>query len=132
MSGISTTKLSKLASIVDDLEDLGFIAELYSLSMGEKVNVNDYAPQEKQERVFAALLRIIRDMASSAPVFMLFEDIHWMDPKLRTTRFVNTAHRSNAAALCITFRPEFHAAWTGQANVTSITLNRLGLQERST
>jgi len=61
---------------------------------------------------------------------MVFEDLHWIDPTSR--EFLDTivalAARSPILLLA-TFRPEFQPAWTGQADVTTVTLSRLGRRD---
>ena len=56
--------------------DLSFIAEMLSLSGGERFPPLDLNPQRKKERTLAALLRQLQALARRQPVMMIFEDLH--------------------------------------------------------
>jgi predicted ATPase len=61
---------------------------------------------------------------------MIFEDAHWIDPSSR--ELLDTTIERVArlpVLLVITFRPEFHPPWTGQAHVSTLNLSRLGRRE---
>ena len=61
---------------------------------------------------------------------MIFEDAHWIDPSSR--EMLDTIIERVASLpvlLVITFRPEFHPPWTGQAHVATLNLSRLGRRE---
>jgi predicted ATPase len=61
---------------------------------------------------------------------MIFEDVHWIDAtSLETLGRIVDRIRNLPVLLIVTFRSEFDAPWVGQANVTSLTLNRLGERE---
>ena len=57
---------------------------------------------------------------------MIFEDAHWADPTSLEAfgRAVDWITLSRAL-LIVTYRPEFVPPWTGQPQVTTLTLNRL-------
>jgi predicted ATPase len=58
---------------------------------------------------------------------MVFEDVHWIDPiSLELLELTVGRVPSLPVLLVITFRPEFPSPWTGDAHVTTLTLNRLG------
>ena len=58
---------------------------------------------------------------------MIFEDIHWIDPRA-WKRLVVAVDRieSVGVLLIITYRPEFEPPWIGRPHVTALTLNRFG------
>jgi class 3 adenylate cyclase len=129
----ATTKLDKLEALLGDGAepgDLSLIAEMLSLSGGERFPPLDLSPQRKKERTLAALLRQLQALARRRPVLMIFEDLHWIDP---TSRELLDLTVEKIAALpvllVVTYRPEFQPPWVGQSQVTVIALNRLGRNE---
>jgi predicted ATPase len=63
---------------------------------------------------------------------MVFEDAHWIDPTSHELLDLTIERvRSLPVLLIITFRPEFQPRWTGQPQVTMLTLNRLDRRDRS-
>ena len=63
-------------------------------------------------------------------MLFLFEDAHWSDSTSLDLldRFAERVRRL-PVLMVVTFRPEFEPPWTGQAQVTSVTLSRLGQRE---
>jgi class 3 adenylate cyclase/tetratricopeptide (TPR) repeat protein len=124
----TATKLDKLEALLgDDTEpgDISLIAEMMSLSGGERFPSLDLSAQRKKERTFAALLRQLQALARR-PLLMIFEDLHWIDPTSREALDL-TVERITAlpVLLVATYRPEFQPPWAGQSQVSVITLNRL-------
>ena len=63
---------------------------------------------------------------------MFFEDAHWVDPTSRELLDLTVERvRSLPVLLVVTFRPEFQPPWTGQAQVSVLTLNRLDRRDRT-
>ena len=126
----ATIKLDKLGAVLGDGAepgDLWFIAEMLSLSGGERFPPLDLSPQRKKERTLAALLRQLQAPARRQPVLMIFEDLHWIDPTSRELLDLTLDRvRRLPVLLIVTFRPEFQQAWSGQPHVTMLALNRLG------
>jgi predicted ATPase len=76
----NATKLDKLEALLGDGTepgDLSLIAEMLSLSGGERFPPLDLSPQRKKERTLAALLRQLRRWRRQ-PMLMTFEDLHWI------------------------------------------------------
>ena len=90
----------------------------------------EMAPSEQKERTIAALIALFEGLAKEAPVLVLLEDAHWIDPTSLDVfgRLVDRLpdHR---ALLVVTFRPEFAAPWVGRAHVASLTLSRFGRRQ---
>jgi predicted ATPase len=78
----------------------------------------------------AALVRQVEGLAAQRPVLLIFEDAQWADSTSLELldRGVERAARLPVLIL-ITFRPEFQAAWVGQAHVSSLSLTRLARRE---
>ena len=63
---------------------------------------------------------------------MVFEDAHWSDPTSRELVELTVERvRSLPVLLIVTFRPEFQPPWTGQPQVSMLTLNRLDGRDRT-
>ena len=109
-------------------EEAALFAELLSLPAVEgDAAVRGLTPRQKRERSFAALLRQLAALAQVSPAVMLFEDAHWADPSsIELLDRIVERIAQLPVLLLVTFRPEFHPPWTGQPNVGSLTLGRLG------
>ena len=71
-----------------------------------------------------------RTLCRERPLLMLFEDVHWADPTTRELLDLAVGRLPEMRVLLVvTFRPDFHAPWTGHAGVTLITLSRLDRTE---
>ena len=132
----NATRLDKLETLLGDGAepgDISLIAEMLSLSGGERFPPLDLGPQRKKERTLAALLRQLQALVRRQPVLMIFEDLHWIDPTSREVLDL-TVERIAAlpVLLVVTYRPEFEPPWVGQSQVTVIALNRLGRSEGAT
>jgi tetratricopeptide (TPR) repeat protein len=119
-------KLEKLRALTAKPEDLSLLADLLSVPLGADVSLDNLAPQEKRQKVFAALLARIDQLAERKPLFILFEDMHWVDPTTHELVDLLMSRIGRKPVLFVlTHRPQFRPPWTGQANVTSMSLNRL-------
>jgi len=132
----ATMKLDKLEALLGDAADPGdisLIAEMLSLSGGERFPPLDLSPQRKKERTLAALLRQLQALVRRQPVLMIFEDLHWIDPTSREALDLTVENIPGLPVLLVaTYRPEFHTPWVGGSQVTVIALNRLGRNEGAT
>jgi class 3 adenylate cyclase len=126
-------KLNKLEALLGEgVEpgDISLIAEMLSLSGGDRFPPLDLSPQRKKERTLAALLRQLQAMARRHPVLMIFEDLHWIDPTSRELLDLTVEKITDLPVLLVaTYRPEFQPPWVGGSQVTVIALNRLGRNE---
>jgi class 3 adenylate cyclase/predicted ATPase len=130
------TKLKKLEGVLDRAappdEDVALLADLMSLPASERHQLPNLGPQRKKERTLEALIRQFEGLARKQPVLMVFEDAHWIDPTSRELLDLTIERVPDLPVLVIvTFRPEFQPPWTGQPQVTMLTLNRLGRRDRS-
>jgi predicted ATPase len=130
------TKLDKLEALLGDgveAGDLSLVAEMLSLSGGERFPPLDLSPQRRKERILAALLRQLQTLARRQPVLMIFEDLHWIDPTSRELLDLTVEKITDLPVLLVaTYRPEFQPPWVGGSHVTVIALNRLGHNEGAT
>jgi class 3 adenylate cyclase len=132
----TAAKLDKLEALLGEGAepgDISLIAEMLSLSGGERFPPLDLSPQRKKERRLAALLRQLQALARRQPMLMIFEDLHWIDPTSRELLDLTVEEITGLPVLLVaTYRPEFQPPWDGGSQVTVIALNRLGRNEGAT
>jgi class 3 adenylate cyclase len=133
---MTAAKLGKLEALLGDGEepgDISLIAEMLSVSGGERFPPLDLSPQRKKERTLAAFLRQFQALARRQPILMIFEDLHWIDPTSRELLDLTVEKIAELPVLLVaTYRPKFQPPWVGQSQVTVIALNRLGRTEGAT
>ena len=127
-------KLDKLSSLLDASpnhdNDVQLLGELLSVPTGDRYPSLNLSARQKKQKAIEALIRQLEVLARQRPVLMIFEDAHWIDPSSR--ELLDTTIERVArlpVLLVITFRPEFHPPWTGQAHVSTLNLSRLGRRE---
>ena len=112
-------------------EDVTILADLLSLPASQRHPLPNLSPQRKKERTLEALIRQVEGLSRRQPVVMVFEDAHWIDPTSRELLdLIVERLRSLPVLLIVTFRPEFQPPWTGQPQVSVVTLNRLDRHDR--
>ena len=127
-------RLSKLnallAQATHNLEHLAVLANLLALQVDDHYRLRDVTPQKRKEKTFAALLAQLDGLAAQQPVFLIFEDVHWIDPTSLEllAEAVERVPRLRALML-ITARPEFAPPWPSYPHTTTIPLTRLGRRE---
>jgi class 3 adenylate cyclase/predicted ATPase len=132
----SAVKLEKLEAWLDRAtapdEEVALLADLLSLPAPERFSLPNLSPQRKRERTLEALTNQLEGLARQQPVLAVFEDAHWIDPTSRELLdLVIERARTLPVLLIVTFRPEFQPPWTGQPQVTMLTLNRLDRRGRT-
>ena len=127
-------KLDKLASLlgstsVDDV-NIRLLAELLSIPTGDRFAPLNWSPQRKKEKTIDALLQQLEILSRHWAVLLVYEDAHWSDPSSRELLSICVERVPRLPLLLImTSRPEFEPPWSGRANVTKVTLNRLSRRE---
>jgi class 3 adenylate cyclase/tetratricopeptide (TPR) repeat protein len=130
-------RLDKLEAVLalgtNDLSKaVPLLADLLSISTGDRYPPLNLTPQKRKEKTLHAQLGQVEGLAARQPVLMVFEDIHWSDP---TTRESLDLLIDRVPALrimvIITFRPEFAPPWLGRPQVTLLSLNRLSPRQRA-
>lgn len=107
-------------------EDVALIAAMLSLPADAAALPQDFSPQRRKERIFAALLRRLTYLARDLPVLLLFEDAHWADPS--SLELLDALIESLAelpVLLVVSHRPEFTPAWVGRPGASVLALSRL-------
>jgi class 3 adenylate cyclase/predicted ATPase len=130
---IRLRKLEALLARADaPSEDVALLADLLSLPDSERHALPKLSAPRKKERTLEALIRQLEGLARQAPVVMVFEDAHWIDPTSRELLDLTVDRvRSLPVLLIVTFRPEFQPPWTGQPQVTMVALNRMDRRDRA-
>jgi class 3 adenylate cyclase/predicted ATPase len=122
-------KLEKLEALLrPGGQDLAAVMPLFAALLSlptEKYPPLNFSPQKQKEKLLEAMVEQIGGLAKTQPVLMVFEDAHWLDP---TTQELLDLLVSRIARwrvmLLITHRMEYIPGWSGEAHVTSVTLNR--------
>jgi class 3 adenylate cyclase len=127
-------KLDKLSSLLgaspNHDDDVQLLAELLSVPTGDRYPPLNLSARQKKQQTIEALVRQLEVLVRQRPVLMIFEDAHWIDPSSRELLDTTIERAARLPVLLvITFRPEFHPPWTGQAHVTALNLSRLGRRE---
>jgi predicted ATPase len=113
-------------------EAVPLLADLLSISTGDRYPPLDLSPQKRKEKTLHAQLARVEGLTARQPVLMVFEDIHWSDPTTRESLdLLIDRIPSLRVLLILTFRPEFAAPWVGRPQVTLLNLNRLPPRQRA-
>src|SRR6266511_122533 len=129
-----TEKLSKLDALVAqstaDPEHVAVLASLFALPARDRYQLQELSPQKRKEKTLAALLAQLDELAARQPVFIIFEDIHWIDPTSLELLTAMVEHVPQLRILLLaTARPEFTLPWPSYPHMTTIPLSRLGRRE---
>jgi predicted ATPase/class 3 adenylate cyclase len=130
-SDTSAEKLSKLTGLVaqptGNPEHLADLASLLALPGGDRDQLEALPPQRRKERTFSAILAQLDAVAARQPAFIIFEDVHWIDPtSLELLAALVERAPKLRGLLLITARPDFTPPWPSYPHVTTIPLTRLG------
>lgn len=123
-------RLSKLERLVApsiaDHDHVAALAGLLALPVDDRNRPHELSPQERKEKTSAALLAHLERLARQQPVYMIFEDIQWIDPSSLEflTSLVERAPHLGVLALLIA-RPEFKSPWPSYPHVMMMPLTRL-------
>jgi len=124
------TRLDKLRALLHRSSDdprsaVPLIANLLSVPVEEE-SQTIVSAQEQKDRTLTELSRQPERLSVDNPGLLLFEDVHWVDPTTLELQdlFVNLVREQRVLAI-LTHRPEFQAAWVGEAHVASLTMKKL-------
>jgi class 3 adenylate cyclase/predicted ATPase len=122
-------KLTKLQSLLARSaatpEQVAIIANLLELPTGD--GFAELSPAERKEKTLTALLAQLEALAAEQPVYLMFEDAHWIDPtSLQQLSAVVERIARLRVLLLITARPEFTPPWQDDTYITTIALMPLG------
>jgi len=129
-----TEKLSKLDALVArstaDPEHVAVLANLFALPAGDRYQLQELSPRKRKEKTLAALLAQLDGLAARQPLFVIFEDVHWIDPTSLELLVATVEHVPQLRVLLlITARSEFTPPWPSYPHMTTIPLARLGRRD---
>jgi len=124
-------KLDKLEELLrmssDDIDTIApLFAALLSLPADHRYGPLDLTPQQRRDRIFAAMMGQVLALSEQRPVLFVVEDVQWIDPT--TQHFAGELMvrvRDAAVLMLITHRPEYLPPWSALPHQTSLALNRL-------
>jgi class 3 adenylate cyclase/predicted ATPase len=111
-------------------ERIALLGALLSISAAEQSASSAMSPQRQKERTFELLLRCMEAKPPGAPLLIVFEDVHWVDPTTKEflTLLIERV-RDMRAVVVLTFRPETSAqAWADRPHVEYRELKRLAAE----
>ncbi|HXV24248.1 MAG TPA: AAA family ATPase [Alphaproteobacteria bacterium] len=114
-------------------EDQAVISALLHLPGGERISEIEPDPEERRNRIFATVLRLLEHQAKRGNAICVFEDMHWSDPSTRELldRLVERAVDWPVLVLA-SGRPEFTAPWVDTAHCTLLSLRRVSERDAVT
>ena len=119
-------KLDKLERLLPDGAGRALIAALLSLPV-ERYPALAMSPQKQKEETLRLLAGMAMALAADAPVLLIFEDAHWIDPTSQELLdLIVPAVSGHRVLAVITHRPEYTPPWTGQGHIAPLALTRLG------
>jgi len=106
-------------------------AELLSLDGGDEFKPLNLSAHQRKELLVRTLANRLLLATRIAPVLMVVEDAHWMDPSTieLLEELVGRLH-GTAALVVVTHRPEWSADWaSGLSQSTTLSIGRLTRQQ---
>lgn len=103
------------------------LAELLDIEVPEdRYPKLQLTPLQHKQKTIDSLLALVMAMASVKPVFIIIEDLQWVDPTTLELvgKLIDQIPTSKVFAL-LTYRPEFTSPWTSRSHLSHITINRL-------
>ena len=131
----AAAKLDKLVALLSRSGDtppetVAAFADLLGLATEGRHPPPSTDPRQRRELILGALVEQFERLARRRPVLFIFEDAHWADStSLELLERVAERVRRLPVLLILTHRPDFKPPWTGELQVTSLTLSRLGRRE---
>lgn len=102
------------------------LAGLLAIPTGDRYPPLAMSPQRRKQQLFDALVRLLEQATARAPVLLVVEDLHWIDPSSAelVVRVVERLRTLPVLAL-FTARPEFRPPWGGGEHVAHLALRPL-------
>ncbi len=120
-------RLDKIEAVLRDadmtlMETMPHLARLMSLPVDRYPSAQT-SPQKQKSGIVDALVRMTLHMASRAPVVLVFEDLHWMDPTSLEVLDALVPRIANAPVLMVMTTRDTHAhRWLRQRHVHLLRL----------
>ncbi|WP_299397967.1 AAA family ATPase [Pelagibius sp.] len=111
---------------LDNDETAALFQQLLGLPFDSAV-LEPLSADQKKQRIFDGLHRLVADAAKRAPLVILIEDLHWIDATSEAWLAQQAMRLTGIAALLlVTHRPGYRAPWQSQSSATQIALPALG------
>ena len=129
------SKLDKLTRMLaayrfTESDTLPLLASLLSLPHPANAPPITLSPQKQKEKTRAALVAWTIEEAEKAPVYYVWEDLHWADPSsLEGLPLLLDQVPATRLLAVFTFRPDFRPPWPPRSHITQLMLTRLGRRE---
>jgi predicted ATPase/class 3 adenylate cyclase len=125
---------SKLEFLVSEFglneSQIEVLSSLLSLPANPSHLLKSSTPQKRKEATFTAIFAVFESLARRKPTFIVFEDIHWIDPtSLELLTLMIERLPEQRLLLAMTARPEFLPPWPSHAHVSTILLTRFNRVE---
>jgi class 3 adenylate cyclase/predicted ATPase len=106
------------------------LAALLSLPHPEGSPALTMSAQKQKERTLEVLVSWLVEEAEQAPVYCVWEDLHWADPStLEVLGLLLDQVPTARLLVLLTFRPEFTALWGTRSHLNHLTLTRLTFEQ---
>ncbi|HEV8713181.1 MAG TPA: AAA family ATPase, partial [Candidatus Binatia bacterium] len=107
-------------------DTLPLLAALLSLPQPANVPLLNLSPQRRKQKTQEALVAWLVEETEHAPVYCVWEDLHWADPStLELLGLLLDQAPTARLLILLTARPEFTPPWSIRTHLTSLTLARL-------
>ena len=89
--------------------DVALLADLLLLPT-DRYAAPERNPRLRRQQTFEALMRQITELAAKKPILMIFEDVHWIDPRPHagTARYLRSTDRADADPSDCDLSPRLH------------------------
>lgn len=134
-SALSLASLeTAIAAAHGDIEQvMPLFAALLSIPTGDRYPPLELSPRQQKDATVVALVNHFLGLAREMPLVIAFEDLHWIDPTSREVIDLLVDRVQNRPILVIiTARSEFQPSWSAHSHITTVVLNRLSRQLRTT
>ncbi|NOD64375.1 MULTISPECIES: adenylate/guanylate cyclase domain-containing protein [unclassified Ruegeria] len=128
----ATQKLDKLKRVLGTQSEsaLKLAASLLSVPFEHQLGPLDLTPEQVMKQTLDMLVDHLVTMSRKAPVLVLFEDAHWVDPTTKTLLDLFVDQIGDASVLMVmSFRTGFDPDWSFTSNLTHFDLKQLGFAE---
>ena len=125
------SKVEKMEALLrkafDDVSAVApLFAALLSIDAGDRYPVSHLRPEALKDATLRALTRQFSGLAAKQPVLFIVEDAHWIDPTTQEMLDMLLPDIADKRVLAlITYRPEYHAQWSGLAHALTLPIGRL-------
>jgi tetratricopeptide (TPR) repeat protein len=128
-------KLEKIERLVSQATDqtakvTPIIAELMSIPLSARYQPLQLTAQQLKIQTLYALVELLIGFSAKRPLFCVLEDAHWIDPSTQELLDLLVAQiEKGRILLIVTHRTEYRMSFGVRANVSGLTVTRLGRRE---